>query len=95
MDAARLAAISNRGAKRRSVSVPVAKVHAALYLRAAGEATMDLRGARSRIRPRELDGPERDRAWRALIAAYPAAEHYEGFTDRRFPVIALEPGRAA
>lgn len=151
MDAARLAALSNRGARRRSVSVPMAKLHAGLYratkgrlghgwfgapvlvlevrgrrsgetrripilyaqvdgtpvvvaanagadrhpawwlnLRAAGEATVDVRGARSRVRPRELHGAERDRAWTALVAAYPAADHYGAYTDRRFPVVALE-----
>ena len=156
MDPRRLATVSNRAARRRAVSVPTARAHAALYratkgrlgrgwfgapvlvlevvgrrsgelrrvpilyarvdstpvvvaanagaprhpawwlnLRAAGEAVVDLRGTRTVVRPRELDGAERDRAWDALVAAYPAAEHYPVFTDRRLPVIALGPSPAA
>lgn len=61
-----------------------------LNLRAAGEATMDIRGRRSLVVPRELEGEERERAWSALVTAYPAAEHYPSFTARRLPVVALE-----
>jgi deazaflavin-dependent oxidoreductase (nitroreductase family) len=62
-----------------------------LNLRDAGEATVVLRGRRTRVEPRTLEGEERDRAWKELCRVYPAAEHYLGFTERRFPVIALAP----
>ncbi len=62
-----------------------------LNLRDAGEATIALRGKRSRVRPRLLDGDERAAAWDALVTAYPPAADYPRFTERPFPVVALEP----
>jgi deazaflavin-dependent oxidoreductase (nitroreductase family) len=62
-----------------------------LNLRDAGEATIALRGERSHVRPRLLDGDERTAAWDALVVAYPPAADYPRFTDRPFPVVALEP----
>jgi deazaflavin-dependent oxidoreductase (nitroreductase family) len=62
-----------------------------LNLREAGEADAVIGAARTRVRPRVLAGTERDRLWRAFVEMYPQAEHYERFTDRALPLIALEP----
>jgi deazaflavin-dependent oxidoreductase (nitroreductase family) len=62
-----------------------------LNLREAGAGEVILGRDRMRVRPRELEGAERDRLWRAFVAMYPQAEHYTRFTDRELPLIALEP----
>ncbi len=59
-------------------------------LREAGEATVVIKGERRRVRPRVLEGEERGRAWHAFVEMYPQAEHYTAFTDREFPLVALE-----
>jgi deazaflavin-dependent oxidoreductase (nitroreductase family) len=60
-------------------------------LRAAGEADVVLGGKRRRVKPRVLEGEERERAWRAFVEMYPQAEDYTKYTDRQFPLVALEP----
>ena len=50
------------------------------------------RRQRLRVVPRQLEGDEREHAWRAFVAMYPQAEHYVRFTDRALPLVALEPG---
>lgn len=62
-----------------------------LNLRDAGAGDVVIGRTRLRVRPRELVGAERDRAWRAFVEMYPQAEHYVRFTDRLLPLIALEP----
>jgi deazaflavin-dependent oxidoreductase (nitroreductase family) len=62
-----------------------------INLRAAGEGTVIVGGRRKRIRPRLLKGEDRERAWRAFVEMYPQAEEYTRFTDREFPLVALEP----
>ncbi|TXI58454.1 nitroreductase/quinone reductase family protein [Mycolicibacterium mageritense] len=49
--------------------------------------------SRIRVRPRLLDGAERNRLWHAFVEMYPQAEHYQRFTDRVLPLIALEPAQ--
>jgi F420H(2)-dependent quinone reductase len=67
-----------------------------LNLRAAGEGVAVIRGRRTPMRPSVLEGAEADRAWRAMERVLPAIEDYRTFTERRFPVVALEPvGRDA
>jgi deazaflavin-dependent oxidoreductase (nitroreductase family) len=40
----------------------------------------------------ELEGEERERVWREIVASYPFfAEHEEKAAPRRIPVVALEP----
>lgn len=60
-------------------------------LKDAGEASIVVRGSRKRVRPRLLEGAERERLWREFVAMYPQAEEYTRFTDREFPLVALEP----
>jgi deazaflavin-dependent oxidoreductase (nitroreductase family) len=62
-----------------------------LNLRDADAATVFVRGQRTAVRPRLLDGEERAAAWRAFVAAYPPAADYLRFTERELPLIALEP----
>lgn len=62
-----------------------------LNLRDAGEADVVLGGRRTRVRPRVLEGAERERAFAAFCRMYPQAREYPGFTDRPMPLVALEP----
>jgi F420H(2)-dependent quinone reductase len=62
-----------------------------LNLRAAGEATVVIGTERRRVRARLLEGDERERVWREFVEMYPQAEDYTRFTDRQFPLVALEP----
>jgi F420H(2)-dependent quinone reductase len=64
-----------------------------LNLKHAGEAVVVIGQDRVCVRPRELAGAERDRAWRAFVEMYPQAEHYTRFTDRELPLIALDPAQ--
>ncbi len=62
-----------------------------LNLRAAGSGEVVVGNRRIRVRPRLLEGPERDRIWRAFVDMYPQAELYTKFTQRGLPLIALQP----
>ena len=62
-----------------------------LNLRAAGEATVVLRGERTPVRPRLLQGEERAAAYERFCEIYPQAREYPSFTDRPLPLVALEP----
>jgi F420H(2)-dependent quinone reductase len=65
-----------------------------LNLRAAGEATVVLRDERLGVRMQLLEGAERERAWRTMVAAGVALEDYSSFTEREFPMVRLEPAPA-
>lgn len=43
------------------------------------------------IRAREADGEERETLWRLAADGYPGYELYRELTDRRIPVVVLEP----
>lgn len=62
-----------------------------LNLRAAGRAAVRVGGERRDVMPREAHGSERDRLWRAFAAMYPSLDDYPAMTDRRLPVVVLEP----
>jgi F420H(2)-dependent quinone reductase len=62
-----------------------------LNLREAGEGTVVVGSERTRVRPRVLDGAERKRLWGAFAEMYPQVEMYTEFTERPFPLVALEP----
>lgn len=62
-----------------------------LNLRDAGRGAVQIGAVRRSVRPRELHGAERDAAFSAFVEMYPQAAYYGRFTDRRFPVVALEP----
>jgi deazaflavin-dependent oxidoreductase (nitroreductase family) len=60
-----------------------------LNLRAAGQATVHLKGQRRRVRPRELAGEQREAALERFHRVYPSLRWYRQYTSRPFPVIAL------
>lgn len=62
-----------------------------LNLEADPEATVEVEGRKTRVRAREAEGEERARLWKSLVRMYPAYESYQGKTDRRIPVVVLEP----
>jgi F420H(2)-dependent quinone reductase len=43
------------------------------------------------VRAREAEGAERERLWAQMVENYPTYESYQRRTDRRIPVIVLEP----
>ncbi len=43
------------------------------------------------VRARGTDGDERETLWRLASAGYPGYELYRQMTDRRIPVVVLEP----
>jgi len=65
-----------------------------LNLRGAGFGAVIVGRDRMRVRPRVLEGTERERLWQAFVEMYPQAQHYLRFTDREMPLVALEPATA-
>jgi deazaflavin-dependent oxidoreductase (nitroreductase family) len=61
-----------------------------LNLRAAGQATVYIKGGRRRVRPRELTGEQRQAALERFHQTYPSLRQYQQYTPRQFPVIALD-----
>ena len=68
--------------------------HPAWYLNlmARPETEANWRGERRRVRAREAEGEERDRLWQQMVEVYRPYAHYQSRTERRIPVIVLEPG---
>jgi deazaflavin-dependent oxidoreductase (nitroreductase family) len=60
-----------------------------LNLQAAEAAEVVVHGKRRRVRWREATGDEYARLWTAIVAMYPPAGHYPGYTDRRLPIVVL------
>ncbi|MDP9189758.1 MAG: nitroreductase family deazaflavin-dependent oxidoreductase [Actinomycetota bacterium] len=67
--------------------------HPAWYLNlmANPETEINWRGKQRRVRAREAEGEERERLWSRMVEVYPTYEHYQSRTERRIPVIVLEP----
>jgi F420H(2)-dependent quinone reductase len=67
------------------------EVHPAwwLNLQAAGQGRVELDGETFDVQPTVLEGSEREEAWRAMAAFWPAYDEYVERTDRAIPVIAL------
>ena len=67
--------------------------HPAWYLNlmANPETEVNWRGERRRVRAREAEGEERERRWKQMVEVYPPYAHYQSRTERRIPVILLEP----
>jgi F420H(2)-dependent quinone reductase len=60
-------------------------------LMAAPETTVELPGGERRaVRARVVEGAERERWWARAVDAYSPYKDYEGYTDRRIPVVVLE-----
>lgn len=62
-----------------------------LNLRAHPDATIQVGPERLRVRGREATGPEAGRLWSQLEAAWPDYAAYRRRTDRRIPVVVLDP----
>lgn len=60
-------------------------------VRSADTVEVGHHGTVSAMRPRELDGDERVRAWRTLVNVWPNFDLYVQRTQRRIPVFRLEP----
>jgi deazaflavin-dependent oxidoreductase (nitroreductase family) len=62
-----------------------------LNLSADETATVLVGGRRLAVCAVEAEGTDRERLWQLLLDMSPAIAHYQDFTDRRLPVVVLEP----
>ena len=62
-----------------------------LNLTAADDAVVYVGRRSERVKPRVVEGPEREQVLHDYKKVYPAVDDYAAFTDRRFPVVVLEP----
>jgi F420H(2)-dependent quinone reductase len=60
-------------------------------LRSNPETTIEVGAERRRVRAREAEGAERERLWTRVVEVWPDYESYQQRTDRRIPVVVLEP----
>jgi len=58
------------------------------------EVGVQIKGETFRARARDAEGEERDRLWRAMADVYPGYDKYQEKTERRIPVVVLEPRSA-
>ena len=67
--------------------------HPAWYLNlmANPETNAWWKGHKRRVRAREATGAERDHLWPMMVELYPPYEDYQRRTDRKIPVVVLEP----
>ena len=62
-----------------------------LNLQADPAAEIDAEGDRVRVRAREAEAEEYERLWQRFAEANESYERYRGYTERRLPVVVLEP----
>lgn len=62
-----------------------------LNLRANPETSAWWQGRKRRVHAREAEGSERERLWKLMTGVYPPYEDYQRRTERRIPVVVLEP----
>ena len=67
--------------------------HPAWYLNlmAHPETEVNWRGRNRAVRAREADGDERERLWERMVEVYRPYASYQRRTERRIPVVVLEP----
>ncbi len=67
--------------------------HPAWYLNliAHPETTVNWRGEKHRVRAREAERAERERLWEKMVELNPTYASYQRRTERRIPVMVLEP----
>jgi deazaflavin-dependent oxidoreductase (nitroreductase family) len=65
-----------------------------LNLRRDPAATVQRGGEVARVRAREADGAERERLWREITTSAPDYAEYQSRTERRIPIVLLEPAAA-
>jgi deazaflavin-dependent oxidoreductase (nitroreductase family) len=62
-----------------------------LNLRASPDAEIQVRSTRIPVRAREAAGAERERLWSEVVSRVPDYAEYQSRTDRKIPVVILEP----
>jgi F420H(2)-dependent quinone reductase len=62
-----------------------------LNLETNPEAAVEVGIKKLRVRAEEVEGEEKRRLWRRLVAMYPSYEDYQRRTDREIPVAVLKP----
>ncbi len=62
-------------------------------LRAEPEVEVQVGRRRWAARARDAEGEERDALWQAAVATWPQYDRYQARTERRIPVVVLEPRR--
>jgi deazaflavin-dependent oxidoreductase (nitroreductase family) len=62
-----------------------------LNLRESGSARIQVRDRELQVRATAVEGAERERLWAALREVVPSIDDYVTFTERRFPIVVLEP----
>ncbi len=73
-------------------SVGGAPKHPAWYHNVKGrEAEILVGRERLRVRAHDAEGEERDRLWELMTSLYPTYDEYQKKTERRIPVVVLEP----
>ena len=73
-----------------------AAMHPAWYVNLARRpdgAAIEVDGHRFAVNADSLDGPERDRVWKRIVALAPGYGKYERDTDHEIPVVRLTPKR--
>ena len=66
--------------------------HPAWYHNLQGqEAEIQVGRKRLRVRARDAEGEERERLWALMVSLYPSYDSYQKKTERRIPVVVLEP----
>jgi deazaflavin-dependent oxidoreductase (nitroreductase family) len=60
-------------------------------LMASPETTVEVGRDKRRVRAHQAGDEERERLWPELVRVYPPYQDYQGYTDRRIPVVVLEP----
>lgn len=60
-------------------------------LRANPETTVQVGAERRAVRARVAEAEERERLWQRALAVWPAYADYQDHTERRIPVVVLEP----
>jgi deazaflavin-dependent oxidoreductase (nitroreductase family) len=82
-DGANLVVIASKGGDPR---------HPAWYLNLRGsEADVRIGSEHRHVHAHDAEGEERDRLWRLMVELYPPYAQYQAKTDRRIPVVVLEP----
>lgn len=62
-----------------------------LNLKASPATEINWKGEKRRVHAREAEGEERQRLWDRMAEVYPPYNDYQARTERRIPVIVLEP----
>jgi deazaflavin-dependent oxidoreductase (nitroreductase family) len=73
-----------------------AATHPSWYVNLArrpADVSIDVAGAHVAVEPRSLEGAERERAWKRVVALAPGYGKYEQQTDREIPVVRLTTRR--